>query len=145
MTFRIRTAKLKDTEFLARLHTEIFPEDAWTREWFAEKIRQKGARILVAELQGAPVGLAVISHVLDEAEILTIGLLPELRGQRYGQLLLKAVLEQPGCHFFLEVAEDNAAAIGLYKSAGFIESGRRSAYYRGGTDALVMVKSVPAL
>ena len=43
---------------------------------------------------------------------------------------------------FLEVAEDNAAALALYAKAGFTEAGRRRGYYRrsGGTavDARVL-------
>jgi [ribosomal protein S18]-alanine N-acetyltransferase len=42
----------------------------------------------------------------------------------------------------LEVAEDNAAAIGLYKKNGFVETGRRKGYYErpgaNAVDALVL-------
>ena len=42
---------------------------------------------------------------------------------------------------FLEVADDNAAAIALYEGAGFAESGGAPGYYAdaaGDADALVM-------
>jgi ribosomal-protein-alanine N-acetyltransferase len=38
---------------------------------------------------------------------------------------------------FLEVAVDNAAAIGLYRAAGFTEAGRRRGYYTKTEDARV--------
>jgi Acetyltransferases len=41
-----------------------------------------------------------------------------------------AMLEASGAQsLFLEVAEDNAAALGLYRSLGFVEVGRRPGYY----------------
>ena len=46
---------------------------------------------------------------------------------------------------FLEVAESNPIAIGLYRAGGYVESGRRKAYYTspegGKIDALVFAKS----
>jgi ribosomal-protein-alanine N-acetyltransferase len=48
---------------------------------------------------------------------------------------------------FLEVAEDNAAALALYTAAGFATTGRRRAYYRrpGGllVDALMLRSPLP--
>ncbi len=141
--FRIRTATAKDALILARLHGEIFPEDAWTKEWFASRLKQKRMNFLVAEDAGRPIGLSALSIVADAAEILTIGLLSEQRGKGWGGRLLHDALRLPVSHFFLEVAADNQAAISMYKSVGFQEAGRRSAYYKAGTDAIVMVRSQP--
>lgn len=38
----------------------------------------------------------------------------------------------------LEVEEDNQAAIALYKSTGFVEEGRRRAFYKNKKDAIIM-------
>ena len=49
---------------------------------------------------------------------------------------------------FLEVAEDNVAALDLYRAFGFIEHGRRRAYYKRENgiwaDALLMQLALPA-
>ena len=59
--------------------------------------------------------------------------------------LLAAALaraEALGCEtMFLEVAADNAAALGLYRTAGFVQAGLRRGYYHrpgGDMDALVL-------
>ena len=55
---------------------------------------------------------------------------------------MAAIAEEKGAEaLFLEVAEDNTAAIGLYQSARFSWAGRRPGYYQRAeeaTDALVM-------
>jgi len=40
------------------------------------------------------------------------------------------------CH--LEVRPSNASALAVYRALGFRHAGRRHAYYRDGTDALVL-------
>ncbi len=78
----------------------------------------------------------------DEAEILTLAVMPDSRRQGLGAALLMAAINQAaGCGagaLFLEVAEHNEAARGLYEAAGFHPVGRRRGYYPDGTDALVL-------
>jgi [ribosomal protein S18]-alanine N-acetyltransferase len=45
---------------------------------------------------------------------------------------------------FLEVAEENAAARALYGRGGYVVVGCRRGYYRDGSDALVMRKTLRA-
>jgi ribosomal-protein-alanine N-acetyltransferase len=62
-----------------------------------------------------------------------------------GRVLLAAAIARLGDgEMFLEVAADNAPAIGLYQSAGFIQAGVRCGYYArsgGAVDALVLKRS----
>jgi|TARA_B100001964_G_C14071093_1_gene525917 ribosomal-protein-alanine N-acetyltransferase len=46
---------------------------------------------------------------------------------------------------FLEVAEDNGAALALYAGAGFVQVGRRQGYYQGagGARAALVLRSNP--
>ena len=48
------------------------------------------------------------------------------------------------CHsIFLEVRESNVAAVELYKSYGFVSTGKRKGYYSNPKeDALLMVKDI---
>ena len=86
----------------------------------------------------------------DEAELLTIAVDPSCRRQGLGRTLLSAFeaeAERRGAaSAFLEVAEDNAAALALYLGTGWAEAGRRRGYYtRVGADpmnALVLRKSI---
>ena len=43
---------------------------------------------------------------------------------------------------FLEVSEVNAPALALYEAAGYAEIGRRKAYYRDGSDARVLGRTL---
>ena len=78
----------------------------------------------------------------DEAEILTLAVLPDQRRQGLARILLEEAARQ--CEavgagtLFLEVATRNEAARALYGAQGFEEIGRRRGYYADGDDALVM-------
>jgi ribosomal-protein-alanine N-acetyltransferase len=78
-------------------------------------------------------GFILIRVVLDEAEILTLAVRPEARRRGLGRGLVEAgghlARSQGAERLYLEVAEDNDAARGLYVSAGFVEVGRRPGYY----------------
>ena len=53
----------------------------------------------------------------------------------------RAARDRGAANLFLEVGARNDAAVGLYRSAGFEEVGRRTAYYHhgnGASDAVVM-------
>ncbi len=124
-------------ERLAALHATAFPEP-WTAESFAALLDQAGV-FAVAEADG----FILVRVVMDEAEILTLAVRPEARRAGLGGWLTgraAARAAQAGARrLFLEVAEDNAAALALYARAGFRPIGRRKNYYNHGrTDALVM-------
>ena len=82
-----------------------------------------------------PLGGFVISRLLPpDAELLTIAVAPPRRGTGLGRALLEAHLanlERGGALLvFLEVADDNPAALALYARAGFKTIGRRENYYQ---------------
>jgi ribosomal-protein-alanine N-acetyltransferase len=77
----------------------------------------------------------ILSRLLPpDAEILTFAVDPSRRGAGLGRMLLERHLEnleRGGARLvFLEVADDNAAALKLYLRAGFKEIGRRENYYQ---------------
>ena len=81
--------------------------------------------------------------MLDEAEILNLGVAEAVRRQGIARALVRALLAQfsrQGVRtVFLEVRESNHPARGLYESFGFREVGRRSRYYqRPVEDAVVL-------
>ena len=78
----------------------------------------------------------IISRIaLDEAEILTIVVGSKFRNQEIGRALVDHHLfnlNRAGVRsIFLEVAEDNVAALRLYRNQGFQPVGVRKAYYSG--------------
>lgn len=84
--------------------------------------------------------------VLDEAEVLTLAVRPEARRRGAGRALLATFEAEAAARgaaaAFLEVAGDNAAALALYRGAGFAEAGRRRGYFGAGADALALRKAL---
>lgn len=125
----------------AALHAECF-SDPWSETAMAALLSSPGVTGLVLEAGGAPAGMALVRAVVDEAEILTIGVIPGARRSGCGARLLTAcahAARAAGCGtVFLEVSEANAAAAALYARAGFTETGRRAGYYSDGSDARLL-------
>lgn len=89
----------------------------------------------VAEGTRSKLGGFILSRLLPpDSEILTFAVDPARRGSGIGRMLLERHLEnleRGGARLvFLEVADDNAAALKLYGRAGFKEIGRRENYYQ---------------
>ena len=112
---------------LAALHATAF-DTPWTAAAFAGLLDQPG--VFAVE---APDGFILMRAVADEAEILTLAVRPEARGRGQGARLVAEGVDAAGARgagqVFLEVAEDNASALALYARTGFVETGRRPAYY----------------
>lgn len=132
---------------LAELHARCF-EVPWSETDMAEILAMPGTLALVAG-GDEPSGFVIVRAVADEAEVLSIGVLPPARGRGTGgALLLAACAMLPrAAEVFLEVESGNRAALALYRRLGFREVGRRHGYYRdaSGTarDALVLRSSTP--
>jgi ribosomal-protein-alanine N-acetyltransferase len=90
-------------------------------------------------------GFIVWRTVLDEAEIITIGVHPDARGGGIAIALLGIMeneIKKSGVKkIFLEASAENIPAINLYKKCGFNQNGRRPKYYDG-VDAILMVKEI---
>jgi len=79
-------------------------------------------------------GFILSRAALDEAEILTIAVIPERRRCGVGAALLAthfaALWARGVTQLFLEVDADNAAARSLYAASGFRQVATRESYYR---------------
>lgn len=131
---------------MARLHGLAF---VMPRPWSEAEISDLLASpmcFVLDELHGFVMGRVVAG----EAELLTIGVDPDMQGQGVGTRLMARFLDEldrRGAEaVFLEVAETNVAARALYARAGFIVTGRRRAYYHtpdgAVVDAVVMGRKV---
>ncbi|MBY0338017.1 MAG: GNAT family N-acetyltransferase [Acetobacteraceae bacterium] len=93
-------------------------------------------------------GFILARVAADEAEILTLAVVPEARRQGVATALVEAAcaaaLLAGARVMFLEVAEDNGAARALYAALGFAVAGRRRGYYGPGRDALLLRAALPA-
>jgi len=131
---------------LAAIHARAMRVPSpWAAKDFHDLLSHPGA-ILTSQ---SPDGFALGRVVLDEAELLTIAVDPEMQGKGTGRRLLTAFEEEAvrrGARTgHLEVAVKNITAISLYHSAGWSEVGRRKQYYRtrtGREDALLFSKEL---
>ncbi len=137
---------------LAALHARCFTP-SWTARDITGLLKGRGVGALLAgepEHPTADRGLALYRAVADEAEILTICVVPAARRTGAGRALLTAVetrcREAGAATLFLEVAVSNAAARALYHGAGYVEIARRAAYYERDDgvreDALVLRRNL---
>jgi ribosomal-protein-alanine acetyltransferase len=127
---------------LAKLHATCF-EDAWSEIALTSIMAGPGVAALLASSAEGPVGLLLYRVAADEAEILTIGVDPNLRRRGAGRVLLESLLALKIPNVFLEVASSNEDAIKLYTKAGFTQVGLRKAYYAAsGDDALILKWSI---
>jgi len=98
--------------------------------------------IVAVGMDGEVVGYAAGLAQLDEAQLLDVVVSPERRGQGIGTQLVSALLAAVAARgaqaVTLEVADDNAPALRLYRRAGFVVEGRRPGYYPDGRDALLL-------
>lgn len=148
----LRPAREDDAAALALLHRMGFAEG-----WSAPAMRTllAGAAhfgFVVEDIEANALRAVVIVQVAtDQSEILTIATAPSMRRKGLARALLVAAGKEAASRgareMFLEVAEDNDAARGLYENLGFSLSGRRRGYYRDReghvTDALLFRARIP--
>ena len=136
-----------DAPVIAALHSRSFDEPVWSPTSVSEVLAMPGAFGILLVVQDRPVGFLLARVVVDECEILSLGVSPKAQRRGFGRRLLRAAMTRAGdlsvriAH--LEVAEDNLPARALYRAEGFTASGRRPAYYGrpGGAAATGLILS----
>ncbi|KJS41113.1 GNAT family N-acetyltransferase [Roseovarius sp. BRH_c41] len=134
-------------ETLATCHARAFAGSgrAWTAPEFAGLLESSFV-FTVGDARAFLLGRVIA----DEAEVLTLATDPAYRRLGLARQCLAAFEDAARTRSagvaFLEVAEDNAAALPLYLGAGFAEAARRAGYYTraNGTkiDALILTKAL---
>jgi ribosomal-protein-alanine N-acetyltransferase len=147
------------------LEHELFPDDAWTPEMFADEVSQPADSRFYLVAEQAPVrdqesaggprlagyaGMMFVPGVPGHggtADVLTIAVSAATWGNGIGSALLAALMDEARrrrcTEVFLEVRKDNPRARGLYLRRGFEEIGVRRGYYQpANVDAIVMRKDL---
>lgn len=156
---RIRLATSEDFGVIRHLEDTLFPEDPWTDGMIREEISSPARayfiaeKVIISDVGGhsseqestAIVGYAGISLGLD-ADIMTIGVMPNARRCGVGGMLVDAMLttvRKAGTErVFLEVRQSNAAAQKLYERHGFEAIGRVRAYFRNPLEDAVTMRRI---
>ena len=140
--FALAPFQLGDLKALLNLEQDVFPEDTYGMAEFLSLYLRGKDTFLIARTGKLLAGY-VIGYVEDNTGyIASIAVDPTVRGQGLGRLLMETVMPKlytNGAQSIgLHVREDNAAAIGLYHSLGFITRHTVPYYYEGGESALYM-------
>lgn len=142
---KFRFADKSEAELLSTIHRSAFP-NYWDVESFNNFFAVANTFALVV----GEVAMIVYRIQYDQADIITLAVLPEARRQGLGRLLTQKAMEHLAAlgaeKLFLDVEVNNTPAISLYEGLGFKELRRRKNYYRGKdgtyTDALVMKRKL---
>ena len=157
-SFRIAPLEAAHARDVARLHGEGGFSRGWETNECAALLAERNV-IADGAFQGQGFqekrdqvsGFILVRCAGEEAEVLSIVIASSSRRQGQAKALLNASLARLALQgtrsIFLEVAESNNAAIGLYRSLDFREVGQRHGYYPmadgARATALVMRRDLP--
>lgn len=142
-SFVFRYMKEEDIDQILEVENASFTTP-WSREAFYNEIyNNKFAVYLVLEENEKIVGYCGAWIVIDEAHVTNVAVLPEYRGKKLGEALLRKMMavavDMGAKSMTLEVRVTNHVAQSLYRKLGFQNGGIRKNYYSDNQeDALVM-------
>ena len=142
ITYRVATAF--DLPVFVSLDKELFPYSPWSASQYKEEFSAPTRHFVVAvDDEQSIIGYAgVFAPGAAEADVLTVGVVPNHRGKGVARQLMELLTNwahnQGSTAMMLEVKVDNAEAIGLYESLGYSKLNTRKDFFGPGLDALVM-------
>jgi ribosomal-protein-alanine acetyltransferase len=144
----LRRARPADAPAIGRLETAAFTGDRLSPRSIRHALTQGRSACVIAEAEGVAAGYALVllRRGSARARLYSLAVDPKRRGLGIGRALLlaagRAAAAAGAARLGLEVRVDNPAAIALYRSAGFAESGRRPGYYEDGAEAVTMERAL---
>ena len=131
----ISQAGPRDSAAIAALHAGSFNR-GWSEDEVERLLADRSVIAHRADLGRKFAGFIISRFAAGEAEILSVAVLPTRRGRGLARALLDLHLRRLAGlgvqTVFLEVDEDNAAAMSLYRRSGFRKVGQRPGYYQQG-------------
>ena len=144
-----RQANAFDLPVFVSLDKGLFPYSPWSASQYKEEFSAPTRHFVVAlDDEQSIIGYAgVFAPGGAEADVLTVGVVPNHRGKGIARQLMALITEwahkQESTAMMLEVKVDNQDAIGLYESLGYSKLNTRKDYFGSGLDALVMRLELP--
>ena len=139
-----RQANAFDLPVFVSLDKQLFPYSPWSASQYKEEFSSPTRHFVVAvdELESIIGYAGVFAPGAVEADILTVGVVPEHRGKGIAKELMALITDwataQGSTAMMLEVKTDNLEAIGLYESLGYLKLNVRKDYFGAGLDAQIM-------
>ena len=140
---KLRRGRLADLDALIALERDFFTADhIISRRGFRHFITSVKSSLIVAEVGGKVAGCVLVNYRETSrcGRLYTISVGREFQRRGIARQLMAAAersARRRGCRFMrLEVRADDAGAIALYESSGYVLFGRRQRYYDNRIDAL---------
>ncbi|NWF63244.1 MAG: ribosomal protein S18-alanine N-acetyltransferase [Chloroflexi bacterium] len=116
----------------------------WPKRSFQYELDENiTSRCWVVDVDRRVAAMMVAWMIIDEFHVATIATHPDYRRRGIGKkLLIHALLaarKEGVLRAFLEVRETNETALRMYRSLGFVEDGRRKAYYKDNQEDAVLM------
>ena len=142
MDMQLRDMAAADLFKVADLERRLF-SDPWSIDSFRGALRSQNQVFLVCDDDGTIAGYCGMLMVPGEGQILNVAVDENYRRQGLATEMMNAMVDIGTTNeiflYTLEVRESNAPALALYKSVGFVPTGRRKGYYKNPEeDAILM-------
>lgn len=148
---QVREARKEDLTAALALEKTCFTRDCFNKRQLQYLQQRRTAVFLVAEAQGQVIGqgIALLRRHRQglSGRIYSLAVAEAWRGRKIGQRLLEGLIQRlsdrGARRIYLEVEQQNAAAVRLYQRLGFCCIGQLADYYGTGCDALHMMWEMP--
>ena len=133
MTVALRLASEHDLPRILEIERACFGGDAWDERLFRAYLARCPLFFLVATARRRTVGYAIGCRTGRRGEVESIAVEPQRARRGIGTMLLRSVIDalvaDGAASVGLVVEADNAAAIALYRSLGFVRTRTLRNYY----------------
>ncbi|MBC3936540.1 ribosomal protein S18-alanine N-acetyltransferase [Undibacterium sp. CY7W] len=146
--YALSRLSLADVDSLLPIEEHLHPHP-WTRGNFTDSFTSGYDAFCLRDTDANIIAYCVVMEVVDELHLLNITVASAYQGRGLARQMLDHIFShavQAGMgSVLLEVRVSNLRAIHVYQQAGFVEIGRRKAYYPAQQntreDAIVMRRS----
>ena len=139
---QLRDMSVADLFVVADLERRLF-SDPWSIESFRGALRSQNQVFLVCDDGGTIAGYCGMLLIPGEGQILNVAVDERYRRRGIATEMIHTLIDIGTTNeiflYTLEVREHNEPALALYKSMGFVPTGRRKGYYKNpDEDAILM-------
>lgn len=145
----IRPMTAADLDAVAALAATLREAPHWPLSVYRDALNpaftpRRIAMVAAAAQSAFLLGFAIASLVAPQAELEAVAVAAQNQRQGVGRHLLHALASELAAagatELLLEVRASNQAALSLYRSLGFVATGRRPGYYRNPAEDAVLLR-----
>lgn len=124
--------RLEDVDAVLAIEQSVFPHP-WSRGNFIDSLTSGYDAWVLRDKAGQLAGYFLLMAALDEVHLLDVAVAASRQGTGLGRYLLDKVAARArglgATSVLLEVRPSNVRALAVYRRYGYVEIGRRRAYY----------------